>query len=112
MTQENDVGPISAFDWQRLVFRIGAIYGYGIGHTTTLGPVVVRREFGAAAFGATYGTAATAIQLTSAFGPALFGVLRDGLGGYGPVLVLSALLNAAACLALLAGGYLGRHKRN
>ena len=42
------------------------VYGYGIGHVTTLGPVVVRREFGAAAFGTTYGTAATVIQLTSA----------------------------------------------
>ncbi len=49
------------------------VYGYGIGHVTTLGPVVVRREFGAAAFGATYGAAATVIQLVSAFGPALLG---------------------------------------
>ena len=35
------------------------VYGYGIGHITTLAPVVIRREFGAAAFGATYGAAAT-----------------------------------------------------
>lgn len=79
------------------------IYGYGIGHVTTLGPVVVRREFGAAAFGATYGAAATAIQLTSAFGPALLGFLRDGFGGYGPGLAMASIITTIGCLALFAG---------
>ena len=84
------------------------VYGYGIGHVTTLGPVVVRREFGAAAFGATYGTAATIIQLTSAFGPALFGILRDGFGGYRPGLALAAVGTLVGCAALFAGGRLAR----
>ena len=84
------------------------VYGYGIGHVTTLGPVVVRREFGAEAFGATYGTAATAIQLTSAFGPLLFGILRDAFSGYGPALALAAGLTAAGSTALLLGGRMGR----
>ena len=84
------------------------VYGYGIGHVTTLGPVVVRREFGAAAFGATYGTAATVIQLTSAFGPALLGFLRDGFGGYGPGLVLASIITTAGCLALFVGRQWGR----
>src|SRR4029077_7795016 len=66
------------------------VYGYAIGQVTTLGPIVVRREFGATAFGATYGSAATVIQFVSALGPALFGVLRDALGGYGPVLGAAA----------------------
>ena len=79
------------------------VYGYGIGHVTTLGPVVVRREFGAAAFGATYGAAATVIQLTSAFGPALFGVLRDSFGGYGPGLMIASLMTALGGLSLLIG---------
>ncbi len=95
--------------WPNVPVLIGAslVYGYGIGQVTTLGPVVVRREFGAAAFGATYGSAATAIQLTSALGPALFGVLRDAYGGYGPGLAVAAALAIAACLALLAGGIFG-----
>ena len=84
------------------------VYGYGIGHVTTLGPVVVRREFGAAAFGATYGTAATIIQLTSAFGPALFGVLRDGFGGYRPGLAIAALGTLIGCAVLFTGGRLAR----
>jgi MFS family permease len=80
------------------------VYGYGIGHVTTLGPVVVRREFGAAAFGATYGTAASVIQLTSAFGPALFGFLRDGFGGYGPGFLIAAAITMVGCAALFLGG--------
>lgn len=83
------------------------VYGYGIGHVTTLGPVVVRREFGAAAFGTTYGTAATVIQLTSALGPALFGFLRDGFGGYGPGFVIAAIVTLIGCASLFIGGRVG-----
>ena len=79
------------------------VYGYCIGHVTTLAPIVVRREFGAAAFGRIYGSAAVAIQLTSAFGPALLGALRDGFGGYGPGLAVAAVLTVAGAAALLAG---------
>jgi MFS family permease len=78
-------------------------YGYGIGHVTTLGPVIVRREFGANAFGATYGTAATVIQLSSAFGPFLLGALRDGFGNYRLGLGMAALFTSVGCLALLFG---------
>jgi MFS family permease len=97
--------------WPTAPVLIGAslVYGYGIGHVTTLGPVVVRREFGAASFGATYGAAATVIQLASAFGPALFGFLRDGFGGYGPGLAIASAITLAGCLALLGGRRLIAH---
>ncbi|MND04425.1 hypothetical protein D3C83_246850 [compost metagenome] len=51
----------------------------------------MRREFGAAAFGATYGIAASVIQLTSAFGPAVIGVLRDSFGSYRPGLAIASV---------------------
>lgn len=79
------------------------VYGFCMGQVTTLGPIVVRREFGAAAFGANYGAAATAIQLTSAFGPALLGWLRDGFGGYGPGLAVAAGIAVVGAGALVAG---------
>jgi MFS family permease len=82
------------------------VYGYGIGHITTLGPIVVRREFGAAAFGATYGVAASAIQLTSAFGPAAIGVLRDSFGSYRPGLAIASAITLIACTILFTGGRL------
>lgn len=86
-----------------MLIAASLVYGYGIGHVTTLGPVVVRREFGAAAFGATYGAAATVIQLTSAFGPALFGLLRDSFGGYGPGLAIASLVTALGGFSLFIG---------
>ncbi len=91
--------------WPSATVLIGAslVYGYAIGQVTTLSPIVVRREFGAAAFGATYGSAATVIQLVSALGPALFGVLRDAFGGYGPVLGAAALCTTAGAVILLLG---------
>jgi predicted MFS family arabinose efflux permease len=82
------------------------VYGYGIGHITTLGSIVVRREFGAAAFGATYGVAASIIQLTSAFGPAAIGVLRDSFGGYRPGLAIASAVTLVACAVLFMGGRL------
>jgi predicted MFS family arabinose efflux permease len=84
------------------------LYGWGIGQVTTLGPVVVRREFGAAAFGATYGAAAMLIQFSSATGPALFGLGRDAFGGYGAVLAVAALLLLLAAAVLLLGAAWGR----
>lgn len=94
--------------WPTAPVLIGAslVYGYGIGHITTLGPIVVRREFGAAAFGATYGLAASVIQLTSAFGPAAIGVLRDSFGGYRPGLAIASAVTLVACGVMFAGGRL------
>ena len=99
---------LSLAAWPTVPVLIGAsvVYGYGIGHITTLGPIIVRREFGAAAFGATYGAAASVIQLTTAFGPALFGVLRDTFGDYRPGLAIASAVTLAACLILFSGGRL------
>lgn len=84
---------------------IGAslVYGFCLGQITTLSPIVVRREFGPGSFGAIYGVAATVIQFSSAFGPSLYGVLRDHFGGYGPVLAIAAAIELAAMLTLLSG---------
>ncbi len=92
--------------WPSVPVLIAAslVYGYGIGHITTLGPIVVRREFGGAAFGATYGKAASVIQLSSAFGPALIGMLHDSLGGYRPGLAIAAAVTLLASAILFIGG--------
>lgn len=92
--------------WPSAPVLIGASlsYGYAIGHVTTLGPVVVRREFGAVRFGSIYGSAATLIQFGSAFGPALMGGLRDAFGAYGPGLMMAALVTTSGAAVLYFGG--------
>src|SRR3546814_10347349 len=73
---------IALFPNAPVLIAASLVYGFCLGQITTLSPIVVRREFGAAAFGAIYGTAATGIQFSSAFGPMLYGVLHDLFGGY------------------------------
>ena len=80
------------------------VYGLTIGNVTTLPPIVVRREFGAASFGALYGTAASAIQVANAFGPGMFGVMRDAFGSYAPPLLVAAVLNFIAAGVVVWGG--------
>lgn len=84
---------------------IGAsiVYGFCQGQITTLSPIIVRREFGAASYGAIYGVAATLIQFSSAFGPSFFGGLRDLFGGYGGVLFVAAAFELVAMATILFG---------
>jgi MFS family permease len=79
-------------------------YGLTIGNLTTLSPIIVRREFGASSFGTVYGVAAAAIGFAYAFGPGLFGILRDTFGSYGPALMLAALTNLIAAAVIVWGG--------
>ena len=55
---------------------IGASIAFGltVGNVTTLAPIIVRREFGAASLGAVYGAASCGIQLITALGPGFYGV--------------------------------------
>ncbi len=79
------------------------LFGVTIGNITTLSPIIVRREFGAASFGAVYGVASMAIQLATAVGPSFYGLLHDWSGSYRLPLVLVALLDLAASIVLLSG---------
>src|SRR5262249_23620769 len=79
-------------------------FGLTIGNLTTLSPCIAPREFGAASFGAFFGVAASAIAVASAFGPGLFGILRDTFHSYGPALIIAALLNIVAAVIIVWGG--------
>lgn len=94
---------IALFPTAPVLIGASLVYGFCLGQITTLSPIVVRREFGAASFGAIYSVAATVIALSSAFGPGLYGVLHDLFGGYGPVLGIAAVVELAAMATVLAG---------
>ncbi|MDO9024032.1 MFS transporter [Zwartia sp.] len=82
-----------------------AVLGFGLtaGSITTLPPLIVRREFGAASFGAVFGITAMLMQIMSAMGPAFFGVLYDLSGGYQLPLGLAAVLNFFAAAVIMRG---------
>ncbi|MET4698701.1 MFS family permease [Constrictibacter sp. MBR-5] len=94
---------IAVFPTMPVLIGGSLVYGFCLGQITTLSPIVVRREFGAASYGAIYGAAAMVIQFSSALGPAVYGALRDLLGGYGPVLATAAAFELAAMAVILAG---------
>jgi len=79
------------------------LYGMTAGNTTTLPPIIVRREFGAMSFGVVFGICATLMQLMSAMGPAFFGLLRDASGNYQLPLALAGAMNFFAAVVVMSG---------
>jgi MFS family permease len=87
--------------WALIIAVLG--FGLSAGSITTLPPLIVRREFGAASFGTIFGIAAMLMQLMSSLGPAFFGVLFDLSGGYQLPLGLAAGLNFFAAAVVMRG---------
>jgi MFS family permease len=81
------------------------LFGLTAGNVTTLSPIIVRREFGAASFGTVFGVASCAIQLVTALGPGFYGLLHDTFGGYRVPLALAAALDAVAAGIVFFGGH-------
>lgn len=79
------------------------VFGLTVGNVTTLSPIIVRREFGAAAFGAVFGIASCGIQLITALGPSLYGLLHDAFGSYRNALIIAAALDVVAAAITLFG---------
>jgi cyanate permease len=84
---------------------IGAsiVFGLTVGNVTTLSPIIVRREFGAQAFGLVFGVASCGIQLATALGPSFYRLLHDAFGSYNPALIGAAGLDVAAATVAIAG---------
>jgi MFS family permease len=86
------------------VLVVGSVLmGLTIGNVTTLAPIIVRREFGAASFGALYGVASCVIQLGMGLGPGFYGLLYDAFGGYRVPLLLAAAADLVAASVVSAG---------
>lgn len=98
---------IAAFPLAGVLVGASLVYGLTTGNVTTLSPIIVRREFGAAAFGAINGVAWMVIGIACALGPVLFGWLYDWFGGYGAALHIAAGLDLVAAAVV----YFGRPKQ-
>lgn len=94
---------IAAFPFASVLIGASLVYGLTTGNVTTLSPIIVRREFGAAAFGAINGAAWMIIGIACALGPVLFGWMYDWFGGYGAALHIAAALDVIAAAAVYAG---------
>jgi predicted MFS family arabinose efflux permease len=87
-----------------LLYLACALFGLGVGNTTSLPSVIVQAEFPKTAFGQVVSTIIAINQFTYSFGPALLGWLRDGFGSYDAALAGCLLLQLGAVAILLLGG--------
>ena len=87
-----------------LLYVACAMFGLGVGNTTSLPSVIVQAEFPKAAFAQVVSTIIAINQFTYSFGPGLLGWLRDGFGSYHASLAACLVLQLAAVAILLFGG--------
>ncbi len=87
-----------------LLYVACAMFGLGVGNTTSLPSVIVQAEFPKAAFAQVVSTIIAINQFTYSFGPGLLGWLRDGFGSYHASLAVCLVLQLAAVAILLFGG--------
>lgn len=87
-----------------LLYVACAMFGLGVGNTTSLPSVIVQAEFPKAAFGQIVSTIIAINQFTYSFGPGLLGWLRDGFGTYDAAFAACLVLQLVAVTILLFGG--------
>jgi cyanate permease len=108
------LGLLSLFPVPAVLVGASVLFGLTVGNVTTLSPIIVRREFGAASFGAVFGVASSGIQLATALGPSFYGLLHDAFGSYRPALLMAAALDVLAAAVIMFGRRwpLNGHSRN
>lgn len=94
---------LAATDNSTVLIGASILFGLTVGNVTTLSPIIVRREFGGAAFGPIFGVASCAIQLVTALGPAFYGLLHDASGSYREPLLVAAAMDTIAAIVILRG---------
>ncbi len=97
------LGVMALFPVPIVLIGAGIVFGLTVGNVTTLSPIIVRREFGAPAFGRIFGVASCGIQLVTALGPGFYGVLYDAFGSYRYALLMAAALDVVAAIVIVAG---------
>jgi len=87
-----------------ILFVACAVFGSSIGNLITLPPLIIHREFDAAAFTKVMGLSGAVTGITSAFGPALVGLVHSLNGDYIVALGLCITLELVAAMIVLFGG--------
>ena len=90
-------------DAASVLFFACAIFGVTIGNLITLPPLIIHREFDAAAFTIVMGLSTAASGIVSALGPGLIGLVRSLSDGYATALELCIMLELVAAVIVLIG---------
>jgi MFS transporter, OFA family, oxalate/formate antiporter len=85
-----------------LLYSAAAVFGFSYGGVTALFPAIIGDFFGRIAIGAIVGFIFALAGSPAAFGPLIAGYMYDATKSYNSAFVLSAILNLAAMLLVLA----------
>ena len=96
-------GALACFPTKWVLIGGSVVFGLTMSNVTILSAIIVRREFGAASFGAVFGFASSIIQFTTAIGPSFYGVLREVSSSYQLPLLIAAALDVAAAVIVWSG---------
>jgi MFS family permease len=94
---------ITQTDNAPVLFAACAVFGLCAGNLITLPPLIIHREFDAAAFTMVMGLSGAVSGITGAFGPALVGLVHGLSGGYTGALALCIALELVAAVIVLCG---------
>ena len=94
---------ITQTDSAPVLFGACAVFGFSLGNLITLPPLIIHREFDATAFTMVMGLSGAVSGITSAFGPALVGLVHRLSGGYTGALALCITLELVAAVIVLCG---------
>jgi MFS family permease len=94
---------ITQTDNASVLFAACAVFGFSVGNLITLPPLIIQREFDAAAFTMVMGLSGAVSGITGAFGPALVGLVHGLSGGYSGALALCITLELVAAVTVLCG---------
>jgi MFS family permease len=86
-----------------VLFVCSALFGFSVGNLITLPPLIIHREFEAAAFTGVLGLSTAISGIVCAFGPGLIGLVRGISGGYGAALAVCVALELTAAAVVLWG---------
>ena len=95
---------ITQTDDPTVLLAAGAVFGFSIGNLITLPPLIIHREFDAAAFAVVMGLSSAISGTVGALGPGLVGLVRSWSGGYAVPLAICITLELVAAVIVLCGG--------
>ncbi len=99
LTQSLSIGTLAFASGTAAVFTAAVCFGLAVGNILLLHPLLLAEAFGVADYPRIYGRSQFFTTLGVAFGPFLFGWLRDNAGGYRTSYLVGASLSLVATFA-------------
>lgn len=103
--QAASLGLLVTSQGRHALLAITALFGLTVGNLLMLHPLMLAERFGVGDYGRIYSRSQLVATFGVAAGPAVIGLLRDALGGYGAAFAFAAVASMLAAGALATSGH-------